>query len=88
MYICYVSVLFGVDESASGGVKVESIFFQDSVRLSGLVVSVFFFPDVSKCDLNNVFFASLPDYLTLLQVSEFKKSLNTVNSACEEVCHY
>lgn len=38
----YVSVFLGADESASGGVKIKSILFQDSVQLSGLVVSAMF----------------------------------------------
>jgi hypothetical protein len=38
----YVSVFFGANESASGGVKVKSILFQDSVQFSGLVVSAMF----------------------------------------------
>lgn len=41
-YTFDVSVFFGVDESASGGVKTKSIFFQDSVQLSGLVVPLIF----------------------------------------------
>ncbi|TXG51701.1 hypothetical protein EZV62_024225 [Acer yangbiense] len=48
-------LLPGADESATCRVKIKSIFFQDSVRLSGLAIS------------------------------EFKKNLNAVNSACEEV---
>lgn len=39
----YVSVFFGADESATGGVKIKSILFQDSVWVSGLMVSVIFF---------------------------------------------
>lgn len=41
-FICIVlnvSVFFGAHESTTGGVKIESIFFQDSVWLSGLVLS-------------------------------------------------
>jgi hypothetical protein len=38
----YVSVFFGANESASGGVKVKSILFQDSVQFSGLVISAMF----------------------------------------------
>lgn len=33
------SVLFGDDASSSCGVEVKSVFFQDSVQLSGFVVS-------------------------------------------------
>jgi hypothetical protein len=35
----YSSVLLGADESATCGVQVESVFFQDSIRLSGLAAS-------------------------------------------------
>jgi hypothetical protein len=37
-----VVVLFGAHESASCGVKIKSILFQDSVQFSGLVVSAMF----------------------------------------------
>lgn len=56
-YTYNVSVFFGVDESASGGVKTKSIFFQDSVQLTGLVVSLIFFL-MSTSISNHVFFAS------------------------------
>lgn len=38
----YVSVFFGVDEGATGGIKIKSVLFQDSVWVSGLAVSVIF----------------------------------------------
>lgn len=39
LFVLYVSVLSGADESSSGWVKVKSVLFQDSVQLSGLVVT-------------------------------------------------
>jgi hypothetical protein len=38
-----VSVFFGADEGAKGGVKIKSICFQNSVSGSGLAVFVIFF---------------------------------------------
>jgi hypothetical protein len=38
-----VSVFFGADEGAKGGVKIKSIRFQNSVSGSGLVVFLTFF---------------------------------------------
>lgn len=40
---CDVSVFFGVDEGAKGGIKIKSIFIQDSVWCPGLMMSVIFF---------------------------------------------
>lgn len=37
--IVYISVLFGDDASSSCGIEVKSVFFQDSLQLSGFVVS-------------------------------------------------
>jgi hypothetical protein len=56
IYVLYVSVFFGADESASGGVKIKSILFQDSVHLSGLVVSAMFNFDLFLNLINDCFF--------------------------------
>lgn len=39
----HTSVLFGDDASSSCGVEAKGVFFQDSLQLSGFVVSATFF---------------------------------------------
>lgn len=82
---CDISVFYRVDEGAKGGVKIKSICVQDSVWRPGLMISVIYF-----WLLNVQWIWPFPfryHILHVMQLTEFKKSLNTVNSACEEVLY-
>lgn len=79
------AVLFRVDESATSWVQIESIRIQNSVQCTGpYIISLFLY---SLCISKNflILFGKFSLYPFSFQMTDIKKSLHTVDSACDEV---